>query len=461
MRPATAVLGEFVASCRYEALPADVIEAARCHLLFNLACGAAAPEAAVEPALRLVRGHRPAEATLLRGGERVPAGDAAFANGVLLHARAQDDTHVPSQCHPGATIIPAALAVAERQGSSPRELIGAVVAGYEVTAALGELLAADAIARGFRASPVFGTLGAAAALAALLDREPGRVAGAIALATSFAGGLNQTWLEGSSEWLYHLGLAARNGVAAALLAAAGERGAAHALEGPAGFVRAFSGREGWEPPDDWQLGERWRVKEVVHKAYPVCSNTQTAVALASDLASRHDLAPEGVAAVRLYMNPEEREYPGTLSRGPFAGVSATLMSAPYCVAMALKHRGATLAALEEWEDATMVALVEKVDVLADPRLPELGARLELVTVDGSRYESEVRPAGDDLPSWDGVVAAAGRLAAELPGGGQGLDHLMDTIRRLEDLADIRLLPAATVAGAHGAIGTETGDKEGA
>ena len=307
MQPAATVLGEFVASCRYEALPADVVETARCHLLFNLACGAAAPASAVEPALRLVRRHRPAEATLLRGGERVPAGDAAFANGVLLHARAQDDTHVPSQCHPGATIIPAALAVAERQSSSPRELIAAVVAGYEVTAAVGELLAGDAIERGFRASPIFGTLGAAAASAALLDPEPGRLGNAIALATSFAGGLNQTWLEGSDEWLYHLGSAARSGVTAGLLAAAGERGATHALEGPAGIARAFSGRESWEAPGDWELGIRWRIKEVVHKAYPVCSNTQTAVALASDLASRHDLAPEGIAGVRLYMNPEERE----------------------------------------------------------------------------------------------------------------------------------------------------------
>ena len=121
------------------------------------------------------------------------------------------------------------------------------------------------------------------------------------------------------------------------------------------------------------------------------------------------------------------------------------MSAHYCVAMALKHRGATLAALAEWDDPTIAALLVKIEVLADPRLPELGARLELQMADGARHESELRPGSDDLPGWDGVVAAVGRLGGELPDDGRSLDRLVDATRRLEELGDIGLL-AAAVAG---------------
>ena len=86
------------------------------------------------------------------------------ANAVAIHARAQDDTHYASQAHAGAAVIPAALATAEREGASGATLLAGIIAGYEVTATVGEQLAGRAIARGFRASGVFGVLGAAAAV---------------------------------------------------------------------------------------------------------------------------------------------------------------------------------------------------------------------------------------------------------------------------------------------------------
>ena len=142
----------------------------------------------------------------------VAAEHAAFANAALMHTRAQDDTHFAAKTHVGSAIVPAALALAERERRSGAELCVAVVAGCEVAAAIGERLAAATTARGFRATPVFGTLGAAAAAASILGLDEAQTTNAIAIAASFSGGLNQTWLDGTSEYRLQLGMAARNGI---------------------------------------------------------------------------------------------------------------------------------------------------------------------------------------------------------------------------------------------------------
>jgi 2-methylcitrate dehydratase PrpD len=275
---AVSVLGEFTAALRLEALPAEVVERAKAHLLYNLACGMA-DGGASEPACNAVRDLLPPEATLVGGGERVPADAAAFANGARIHARAQDDTHFPSQCHLGAAVIPAVLAVAEREARTGCHALAAIIGGYEVAAVVGEPLVAEVVSRGFRASSIFGTLGAAAAAASLLGLDERGIAGAIANAASLSAGLTETWLAGSSEWVWQLGAAARNGVLAARLAAEGARGAPSALEGDAGLAAAFSDRDLWVSPADWALGQRWRTVEVIY---------DLAVDVRNDLRSRHN-----------------------------------------------------------------------------------------------------------------------------------------------------------------------------
>ena len=236
-------LGRFAAELRYDDLPAAVQEKLRCSLLHDITCAMAAHSEG-PPLWQLVRGRGPAEATLLSEGGRVDAEHAAFVNAALMHARAQDDTHFAAKTHVGSAVVPAALALAEREGATGAEFVAAVAVGCEVAAAVGERLAAATTARGFRASPVFGTLGAAAASASLRGLDADGAANAIAMASSFSGGLNQTWIDGSSEYRFELGMAARNGVLASQLAEAGFRGAEHWYEGDAGFARAFAGDAG-------------------------------------------------------------------------------------------------------------------------------------------------------------------------------------------------------------------------
>jgi 2-methylcitrate dehydratase PrpD len=437
-------LGRFAAELTIDQLPEAVAEKVRCNVLHNLACAMGAHTAG-EQVWSTLRDRRPAEATILCDGQQVAVEHAAFANGALMHTRAQDDTHFAAKTHVGSAVMPAALALAERDGRSGAEFATAVVAGCEVAAAVGERLAPAVTVRGFRATPVFGTLGAAAAAAAMLGLDADQTTDAIAIASSFSGGLNQTWIDGTSEYRLELGMAARNGIVAAELAAGGLHGAPHWYEGDAGFARAFAG-ETDAAGGDWALGERWRILDVTYKPYPVCAITQSPVQVAMDLATEHDLAPGDITAVRCFLNSADRTYPGTVNSGPFCDIGATLMSAQYCVAMALKNRGATLAGLREFDDPAIMRLVGLTEIVGEDAIPNLGARVEISTADGRELSGELIP-DDSTYGWDwpGVVANLYRMAPEIAVPKAGLDEIVSSVSRLTELPDITPVTRGTVA----------------
>jgi 2-methylcitrate dehydratase PrpD len=437
-------LGAFAAGLTLEATGADVLQKLRCNVLHDFGCALGA-HVAGEEIWATLRDRGPAEATLLCDGSSVAVEHAAFANAALMHTRAQDDTHFAAKTHVGSAIIPAALALAERESRSGADLCAAIIAGCEVAAAVGERLAPATTARGFRATPVFGTLGAAAAAASILGLDERRTSDAIAIAASFAGGLNQTWLDGTSEYRLQLGMAARNGITAATLAAGGLRGASHWYEGAAGFARAFAGSDD-AAGGDWELGERWRLLDVTYKPYPVCAITQSPVQVAIDLVCANDLDSERIASVVCELNSADRTYPGTVNPGPFDDIGATLMSAQFCVAMALQHRTATLAGLHEFDDPELMRLVGVTEVAGNDAIPNLGARLAVTTTDGTTLRGELIPNDATYGwDWDGVVANLHRMAPEIAVGADGLDRLVDLVRRLAQLSDVGELARATVA----------------
>ena len=124
-------LGRFVVECRETEPPEEVVEKLRCNLLHDLSCAMAAyTEGPVIWPLVVDRG--PAESTLLCEGTKVDAEHAAFANAVLMHARAQDDTYFSAKSHLGSSVIPPSLALAEQLGADGERFTRAVIAGYEV-----------------------------------------------------------------------------------------------------------------------------------------------------------------------------------------------------------------------------------------------------------------------------------------------------------------------------------------
>ena len=212
-------------------------------------------------------------------------------------------------------------------------------------------------------------------------------------------------------------MAARNGILAARLAAGGATGASHAFEGAAGFARAFAGESDLRL-GDLNLGERWRIMDVVYKPYPVCNITQSAVAVCSGLATSFDIAPSQIRAVRCYLNSADFSYPGTVNEGPYADVGATLMSAHFCVAMALRKRTATLRGLSELNDPEQLSLIARIEVLPD---------------DGTYNWS-----------WEQTSGYVDALRVEMANGGVGAATLLRTLGNLENLSTIDELVEATV-----------------
>ena len=218
----------------------DKLKASLLHATFVSLIGAQTAHG--KAAIELVKEEEanPSGATVLADGARATRSGAAFANSKLMHATNQTDSY-RMLIHPGPCIIPAALATTELSGASGAELLTAMAAGYEVEARIaGDFIPATQ-ARGFRCSPVYGTLGAAVTTAKLLGLDEDQTVTALALACTFAGGTTEGPRVSGREMLYHEPNATRSGIMAALLARENLRGSETCLEGDAGFYNAFVG----------------------------------------------------------------------------------------------------------------------------------------------------------------------------------------------------------------------------
>jgi 2-methylcitrate dehydratase PrpD len=244
-----------------------------------------------EPASRIVRGTIAAgggdACALLGTSVRSSAANAALANGTSAHALDFDDMCFVSLAHPSAPLVPAAIAAAEAAGASGRALLDAYVAGFEIEARLGRLMNPRHYERGWHCTSTLGTIGAAAAVSRLLGLDAAAAGHALAIAASEASGLKENF--GTMVKPLHAGLAARNGVLAALLARGGMTASAQALDGPQGFLHAFDSAGDGLVDAVGDLGSRWEILDtgITVKLYPSCAGTHPTLDAILDLRREH------------------------------------------------------------------------------------------------------------------------------------------------------------------------------
>ena len=372
-------------------------------------------------------------ATLLGDGRRTTLDGAVTANCALFHGRAQEDTC--GTVHLGGIVIPMLTALVESRGLPLDRFLPALLAGYEVAGLLDGAYGAITAPAGLRASILYGTIGAAAAAAKLLDLDEDRIAAALANAAAFTGGTLQSFADGTDEWRYQLGVAAVAGLRAAALAAAGSVSAPHAFEGRAGFVRAFTRTDCDVDRLAAGLGRDWAIERVTFKPHPVCAFNQSPVDAALSLRER--LGGRALAAVTVRMNPYETGYAGMLERGPFETISGTLMSIPFCIATTLIHGVPDMARMTDYGDAAVAALIERTTVITDPAVPNLSADIEATTVEGDVViERRRATAADYVFDRAGASALVRRIGRE-----QGIDPSIHD--RLEAFVDA--LPGGSIA----------------
>ena len=445
----TARIARFIRALDIADVPPEVSEKARTCLLngYGIALGCYdTPYAVVARSAALnMYGEHPAGATLLGDGRRTAIAGTVLANAALFHGRAQEDTC--GAAHLGTVLIPLLTALIETKGYSLAKLLPALLAGYETGGLLEKAYAGSTTPAGFRASPVYGTLAAAAATAKLMDLPEDRIAAALANAASFCGGILQSFSDGTDEWRYQVGIAAQVGLAATELACAGSVSAPHAIEGKAGFVRAFAKQDCDVDALVSGLGKDWAVMRVTFKPYPVCAFNQTPVTAA--LAMREKLAGAGIAAVRVHMNPYETGYAGMDATGPFDSVSGTLMSIPFCIATTLVHGVPDMARMTTYDDSAVNALIPRIRLVGDADVPPLCCRIEVSTVDARTLVQDQRMTTRDF-AFDrkGVSALIRRIGAEQAVPMQSYDVLEAFVDSLpggsihEVLRAFTLMPAA-------------------
>lgn len=286
---ATQALADFAASVNFDAIPQVTRERMKqCFLDFIGNSAFAALEAESSPAFRagvqsLISGDGPG--TVVGESRRYPYQYAALLNGAYAHTLDFDDTSLFGALHPGAAVIPAALAEAERTGASGRQFIEALAVGNEIACRVGAAIGETVYDRGFHNTSVAGIFGAVAAAAKLRGFDGAAIANAFGLAGSMAAGSMQYLANGAWNKRLHPGLAAHDALLTLAFAEAGTRGATAAIEGRYGVLCAYSNAPHPERMTE-RLGEWWAAGDIAIKPYPSCRLTHSAIDAALALRDR-------------------------------------------------------------------------------------------------------------------------------------------------------------------------------
>ena len=337
------------------------------------------------------------------------ASAAALANGTAAHALDFDDMCFVSLAHPSAPLVAAALAAAELVDAPGRALLDAYIVGFEIEGRLGRTMNPRHYERGWHCTSTLGTIGAAAAASRLLGLDAEATGHALAIAASEASGLKENF--GTMVKPLHAGLAARNGVLAALLAQAGLSASAEAIAGAQGFLVAMSSERDAAGLDETtaDLGARWEIVDtgITVKLYPSCAATHPMLDVLLDLRREHQFTGEDVDAIDVGVDPIT---PTVLIHDhPATGLQAKF-SMPFCAAAAASrgHVG-----IDTFDDQTLrdpaIDVVRRrvsmsIDSTLDAAAPPLTqARVRVRLRDGRVFERLAsgargypqRPASDD------------------------------------------------------------------
>jgi 2-methylcitrate dehydratase PrpD len=391
----TVRLAEYAAGLRYEDLPPDVVQRAKDCITDTVAVivlGNGLPWSRIVAAYAQRIGGGGRSRILGAVGPTVQAPAAALANGTLAHAFESDNLTKPGAgVHPGATLLPPGLAVAQERGNSGRELITAVVAGFEVMYRIGYATKHSNERRGFHAPGTTGPFGAAVAAGVLLGLDTPRMTNALGIAGSLAGGLMEFARSGTGAMVkrLHLGRAAESGVLAASLAADGFTGPQSVLEGEAGFLKVFCTE--WEVADLTRgLGEEFMTRRLCLKRFPVHMTAQTGVQAVLELQAEHGFAGNEVERVTVA---------GTKRMATINNIAEPTdimmaqYSIPFCVALALFRDPRDPASFDDTalQDTAIRGMCRKVLVVAaDPPPRVAGASIVTIALrDGRSFTREV------------------------------------------------------------------------
>jgi 2-methylcitrate dehydratase PrpD len=443
--PVMSTLSAYMAAAKDRALPPAVAEKAKHHILDTFAAmvsGSELPPGRVALALaRAQAGRRVATvvgSTILTGPM-----DAALVNGVLAHADETDDSHGPSQSHPGASIVPAALALGEELGVTGERYLRAVTLGYDVgprvTMALGGVAFRDESRRSTHAFA--GTFGSAAAAGCVAGLTAQQMRWLLDYASQQAGGY-AIWgrdTDHIEKGFVFGGMPARNGVTAALVVRAGWNGVDDVFSGDDNFFRVNAPKGDPSVLID-QLGERFEIVNTDIKKWSVGTPIQAPLDAIDNLRRKRSFEASDVKAVTVRLAPtvgavvDNRDIPDICLQ--------------HMVAVMLIDKTASFHAAHDkarMQDAAVLRERRKVRYVPDPTLaallPARVAVVEIALNDGSQLINRVEAVRGTVRNpmtRAEVVDKARDLVAPVLGRATA-QKLIDTVLAIEAVKDLRSL----------------------
>jgi len=393
-------LAKFAREITYDKLPEEVVKQAKLCLLdlVGAACaGATALPGHVVTEIIEEAGGSP-QAVLIGRKERVPALNAALGNGLYAHALELDDLHRSSILRPGSPIIPAALAAAEKTGASGKDLITAIVVGYEVGIRIAEAMTPSHY-NFWHTTGTCGTFAAAIAAGKVMNLDEEQLIHALGHAGTQAAGLME--LHYSSEGMMskplHASKAAQNGLFSAMLARGGYTSTQTILSGEKGFLRVFAPKAKLEKIVE-TLGVDFKIMQISYRIYASTRHTHAGIDLALRLRDK-GIKPEDIELLRIQTYSVARDlvgepFPETIYEAKF--------SLPFCVSTALVygHVGVEDFSEQRIKDPVLEELMShctvEIDPLIDAHYPQKwGAKLNVILRNGTvDHEQTDFPKGD-------------------------------------------------------------------
>jgi 2-methylcitrate dehydratase PrpD len=421
-------------------LPVEVIEKAKFHILDTFA--------AIVSGSRLLPGIKAVEFARMQGGapEALVLGTdlltnvmtAAFANGMAAHADETDDSHKESRSHPGCAVVPAALALAERNDLGGAALIKAVVLGYDIGSRVTPALGTQALYEGGHSTHSFAPVfGAAAAAGALSGLDQTQVRWLLSYTAQQASGVN-CWRRDRDhiEKAFDFGgMPARNGVAAATMVGAGFTGVDDVFSGARNFLFAFSDDPRPERLVDG-LGSRFEILNTNIKKWTVGSPIQAVLDSLQTLARESQVSADNVRGIRIRMSNLESD---TVNNRDMPDICVQHAAAVLLLDGDLTFHSAH--DLDRMRDPAVLDVRSRIELVSDTSLPRRKPIIEVTTTDGrvlTHSTEAVRGTPENPMSRDEVEGKARALIEPIIGGDSTRD-LLEVIRSLESVGSVREL----------------------
>ena len=436
-------LSNYMSAAGTRALPGEIIEKTKHVILDTFAAmvsGSQLPPG--QFAIRFARGYGGEKVSTVAGSNVVCGPiEAALANGMLAHSDETDDTHPPSQSHPGCSVVPAALAAGEKFGISGQRFLRAVALGYDigprVTITLGKLQYMVETHRSTHA--ISGSFGSAAAAGCAANLNAQQMRWLLSWIAQQASGL-ASWQRDTDhiEKAFDFGgMPARNGVTAALMVQAGATGVDDILSGADNFLQAFGPKN--EPSLLIEkLGTRFEVTRTQIKKWTVGAPIQAPLDGLDTLLKKHRFQPEQVKEITVRVATDEaaivnnREISDICLQHLMA-----VMLIDKTVSFQTAHDGGRM------KDPAVLRERAKVKLIGDEelerRMPAREAIIDVALMDGTHFTEHVtavRGSADNPMTREDIVAKARDLMTPVLGAGN-CGRLIETVLGLESVGDVR------------------------